>query len=98
MIVGCYVLDLYCDGGEQPHHGYREFPHEFGRDCDTGAEARNLARGMGWLLDLKSIPQRALCPSCVKAGVKLPARGASLGVVAASNNDPEGAHNLAEKA
>lgn len=63
MIIGCYVLTLYCDetgcpcskygpGGYAPAQYYAE----------TGSKCRANARRDGWLVDLKR--NRCLCPQC----------------------------------
>lgn len=56
MIVGSYVLHLYCDGDNHPKFEYG--PAEFSEE--TGAEARKIARKNGW----KIRGQKAYCPKC----------------------------------
>jgi hypothetical protein len=65
MIVGGYVLHLYCEQ-KNPDHGHQEFPHEFGGE--TGGEARKEARQRGWKLDLEN--SIGICPKCAKKGIK----------------------------
>lgn len=78
MIIGGYALDLYCDNEMESgtreerwkHMGSKEFPgpgqatfvHE-----ESGSKARAAARNAGWKLDLEN--SRALCPTCVSAGL-----------------------------
>jgi len=61
MRVGCYTLDLYCDGGGDPFkndtHKYDEFPHQF--TGPTYAKCAKQARNKGWLLG-----KHDLCPRC----------------------------------
>ena len=60
MIVGGYVLDIYCDNEDCPHGSYwwpRHYTGEFGSTC------RKRARRDGWLLNAG----RTLCPNCKKA-------------------------------
>lgn len=71
MIVGCYVLDLYCD---DPRHekfnsdksdwylGSPERPAQFVHE--HGSRARTLARRAGWKLDVRN--DKAICPRCAK--------------------------------
>lgn len=68
MIVGGYLLHLYCDAlpANDPIHGFDEFPHQFGHDRETGAQARKDARRKGWRLNLET--GRAVCPKCAKLG------------------------------
>ena len=61
MIVGCYVLDLYCDL-ENPDHKYDEFPHQY--TAETGGKCRKDARREGWKLNLWE--GTAICPKCNK--------------------------------
>lgn len=57
---GCYSLHLYCDH-ENPAHRSGEFPHEYGQECETGAQARREAREAGWVLHRDNT---ATCPKC----------------------------------
>ncbi|MDP1713087.1 MAG: hypothetical protein Q8K86_11605 [Candidatus Nanopelagicaceae bacterium] len=77
-IVGCYLVDLYCDCrgvcGAGPKdwgpdygihcscHEFKEFPHQFTHEF--GSKARTQAKKNGWLLDLKS--NKAICPKCMQ--------------------------------
>ena len=61
MIVGCYVLDLYCDE-KNDEHKHQEFPHQY--TGETGGQCREAARQEGWKLDLHE--GRATCPKCTK--------------------------------
>lgn len=81
MIVGGYVLTLYCDnkideGSMQQrgeHMGSRKSPcpsQATFTHGESGAKARSEARSAGWMVSL--LYRRALCPSCVKAGYVLP--------------------------
>lgn len=76
MIVGCYSLDLYCrfTGIDNPAdyraeseelHGTREFPQNY--TDEYGSVCRRNARKDGWKLLRDST---AICPKCVKAGIK----------------------------
>ena len=67
MIVGCYSMDLYCDGSEDLHgngrdgvHAYKQFPQTFTgerrQDCEKAA------RNAGWMINNKT--GIALCPVC----------------------------------
>lgn len=61
MIVGAYILDLYCDAkdwNEKPHT-WKEFPHEF--TGEYGTRCRREARRAGWVLKRNG---EALCPKC----------------------------------
>lgn len=63
MIVGCYVLDLYCDNqGDYPDgiHEYNEFPRSY--HDEFGSKCRKAARRDGWKLNLKE--GTAICPKC----------------------------------
>lgn len=75
MIVGGYVLHLYCDSGRREfdqkdkpghQHGMSSNAAEF--SAETGPQARARARRSGWRLDVKR--DRALCPIC--SGKKKP--------------------------
>lgn len=70
MIVGCYLLSLYCDATAVPagRHVFAEFPHDF--TSEFGSTCRRKARRAGWKLDLKT--GMALCPKCAAAGAPLP--------------------------
>jgi hypothetical protein len=59
---GCYSLHLYCKW-ENDDHLLREFPHEFGEGCETGGQARNQARRLGWILHNDGT---GTCPKCAK--------------------------------
>ncbi len=59
MIVGSYVLQLYCQE-DNPEHGRDEFPHEY--TAEFGAACRKAARQEGWILNLKE--HTAICPKC----------------------------------
>lgn len=62
MIVGCYTLHLYCDTKLAAHRNV-PFPGEY---CgETASECRQLARKVGWKLDLAK--GTATCPNCVRA-------------------------------
>lgn len=69
MIVGGYLLDLYCDNEDAPEqhykapynpqaHQFREFPHQY--TGETRAECVRQARAEGWLIG----KTRQLCPKC----------------------------------
>lgn len=59
MIVGCYSLDLYCDGNGGGHV-YNEFPHFFvGKSASS---CYRQARRAGWRLSIRS--GVAICPKC----------------------------------
>lgn len=70
MIVGCYVLDLYCEGYEElpsarreGRHEYKEFPQQY-----TGPNGRYCfreARKDGWKLTKDG---KAFCPKCNTKG------------------------------
>lgn len=65
MIVGCYTLDLYCDGPDHYKDGLdfaKTDVYQF--TAQNGSAARREARREGWLLDEKA--DRALCPRCAK--------------------------------
>lgn len=70
MIVGCYSMDLYCDGAtcrgrRLPVQGEAKYDGERVRDQFTGpnlAYASRVARQAGWKLDHKG--SRAWCPHC----------------------------------
>lgn len=57
-VVGCYSMDLYCDG-ENPAHTYKEFPHCY--TAQLGSTCKKNARKAGWRF-LKD--GRAYCPKC----------------------------------
>ena len=69
MIVGCYVLHLYCDApeGSCANGWHEENTDEF--TGETASEARRWARDGGWTLDMHA--GKALCPSCKKLGRRL---------------------------
>lgn len=77
MIVGCYSLDLYCDGGSSCPH--RKRYHE-GADAqftaEHGSTCRKKARNAGWFLttgtDGGSV---AYCRDCKSAARKLAKKG-----------------------
>lgn len=55
MIVGCYILDLYCDNEPHYHAGLR-ISGKNANDC------YRKARKSGWLIKMnKTI---AICPNC----------------------------------
>ncbi len=61
MIVGCYSMDLYCDGPHEPWEISCKFPDKYtGR---TLASCRRQAVRDGWRF---SRDNRVLCPECVK--------------------------------
>jgi hypothetical protein len=62
VIVGCYVLDLYCDDPNCPDQRFHTTPSQF--TDETGSGARAEARRAGWRLNLDD--GTALCPKCVK--------------------------------
>lgn len=67
MIVGSYLMHLYCDASTHerlPHASKPEFSrrNEFGQQ-QTAAGARQAARKAGWKLDLEA--GTAVCPACV---------------------------------
>ena len=72
MIVGCYTLDLYCDGDPECKYsmtnspGCRNMSAQF--TAETGSECRRLAREDGWILNLQE--QTTVCPKCAKKGLK----------------------------
>ena len=65
MIVGAYVLNLYCDN-YQPRligcggHEFGEFPHQY--VAQHGSTCRRRARAAGWKLNLRT--DKATCPRC----------------------------------
>lgn len=69
MIVGCYTMDLYCDGAADckkaaaNHQG--SAPGQF--TGETRAEASRDATLAGWRLDHKK--GFALCPACNRAKI-----------------------------
>lgn len=64
MLVGGYVLDVYCDTpgcwrGVVYESGYAQF------HAESGGKARQLARRAGWKLGPMNAPERQdLCPKC----------------------------------
>ena len=60
MIVGCYNMDLYCDG-VGPHR-YNQFSEQY--VGNSKKEVYKEARHRGWMLLEKS--QQAFCPKCSK--------------------------------
>lgn len=60
MIVGCYSIDLYCDG--EYRHGYQEDMAQFA-DADESRCYRQ-ARRAGWVVNTRE--QKAYCPTCAK--------------------------------
>ena len=69
MIVGGYVLHLYCDSGRTdldhkhvPGHKHGEGAVPVEVTAETGPQARAAARRIGWKLDLDT--GRASCPVC----------------------------------
>lgn len=68
MIVGCYVLDLYCDTPDDSykHRGGGDFPGPaVGQFTgETGGEARRNARAAGWKIDLRA--DKMTCPYCIR--------------------------------
>lgn len=69
-IVGCYSLDLYCDGEPDCQNG--SCLHTGGSpgqySAETGSECRRQAREDGWILNLQE--QTAVCPKCAKKGLR----------------------------
>ena len=63
MIVGCYVLHLYCDTCERVHYTPEgaSSKHEF--TGDSKQEAYRSARKRGWRISEQV--QKAMCPECV---------------------------------
>jgi len=66
MIVGCYLLDLYCenyeDRGPWPDkhgHKFRAFPVQY--TDELGSRCRESARRAGWRLTKDG---KAYCPLC----------------------------------
>lgn len=79
MIVGCYVLDLYCDSGRKDKDHAGILGHVTGHllrpaqiTAEHGSQARATARKRGWLLKRDGT---AICPSC-RASEKEEARHA----------------------
>jgi hypothetical protein len=67
MIVGCYALDLYCDN--EPVHGKKPMERRVGQFTgETGGQARQEARRVGWLINLGK--NTCVCPKCALMGVK----------------------------
>lgn len=71
MIVGCYTLDLYCDGkGCLTNHPFgigpesRYIPVQF--TGETGQECRKEATRAGWVINNRA--GTCLCPKCVREG------------------------------
>jgi len=60
MIVGGYILHLYCDK-ENGAHVANEFPHEYA--SEFGSNARKHAKRDGWILKRDGT---AICPKCSK--------------------------------
>jgi hypothetical protein len=60
MIVGCYVLDLYCDGCDRNTHTGLTLPDQF--TSETGNACRREAIRRGWVFD----EDKAYCPTCSK--------------------------------
>jgi hypothetical protein len=58
MIVGCYSMDLYCDGS--PCVTTRAYQNQF--TGETASECRKEARRIGWRFDLTA--RKAYCPAC----------------------------------
>ena len=61
MILGCYVLQLYCDsnkGHRINKNNYEEYTGE------TRSEAEEVARAEGW--KLYETNDKAICPICNK--------------------------------
>lgn len=56
-IVGCYVLDLYCDAVD---HKIPRYVRDAQYTAERGATARQEARRDGWLIR----KTRAVCPAC----------------------------------
>lgn len=71
MIVGGYVLHLYCD---DPQHAERVGWQPQNHDeviGEAGGECRRVARRRGWRLDLEH--GTAVCPACTRAARATPA-------------------------
>jgi hypothetical protein len=73
MIVGCYTLDLYCDGdpecpksrcikGSTQNYPPAQYTAENGADC------RRQARRDGWILNMKE--GTTVCRACALKGFK----------------------------
>ena len=64
MIIGCYVLDLYCDNDESIHPHLHDYSlPDLSRDTYTGydrADCISQARKDGWVISGK----RQICPYC----------------------------------
>lgn len=68
MIVGCYDMHLYCDFPDDAwEHRHRE-PATFQGRTFSGAQRE--AKRKGWHFNRDG--ERVICPSCIKAGRKLP--------------------------
>jgi hypothetical protein len=59
VIVGCYTVDLYCDGCNLGY-GHRRGSQYTGQ---TEAECLRQARRDGWLFT-RDRPRKAFCPTC----------------------------------
>jgi hypothetical protein len=72
VIVGCYSLDLYCDGQPCAAAGPEKWrtPVLLGLTAERGETCRRRARLAGWRLWLKD--GVVLCPACVQAGRSKP--------------------------
>lgn len=66
MIVGCYVMDLYCDSG-QGCRAHDQYGPRIGRLAvytgHTEAECKRAARKAGW----KFKGAQCFCPACIAA-------------------------------
>lgn len=60
MIVGCYSIDLYCDG--EYSHDYDEGKADFADKNESRCYRQ--ARRAGWIINTRE--QKAYCPNCTK--------------------------------
>lgn len=71
MVVGSFVLHLYCDIPDESHQHRGSAFAEF--SGDTAGQARARARQSGWRFERGLL--RVRCPSCVAARRTLPQDG-----------------------
>lgn len=69
MIASGYTLDVYCDYGAGVHDGSWQMVKDQFFD-ESKRVAWRLCRRAGWKFKMVAGEQKAMCPDCVKAGVR----------------------------
>lgn len=85
MIASGYSIDLYCDAPMHERHKH-PWPAQFVDESSRVAWA--MVREAGWKVRIAI--DYAICPSCVKAGAKLPEpRAFKIGAVVSRSDDED---------